>query len=188
MPAEIGNDYATGNSGGGAPIGNDNARGNDGGAPVGNSNAAKYHGWSDSLKHYHRLEGDARDRADRMIEERREMYAEFYRLDLDAVDAHIVEHQAFESEAAVRDAFRKLAAMSDQRHRTNRPVFEDGLIVEEECEVETSDGELETYTTRKTNPALEADFRLSSKRRSLEQRLGLIENERYLFVWTAQRE
>ena len=42
MPAPKGNNYAAGNSGGGAPEGNSNAVGNDGGAPEGNANAMRH--------------------------------------------------------------------------------------------------------------------------------------------------
>lgn len=69
MPAPRNNDFAKGNSGGGAPKGNSNTAGNSGGgAPVGNWNAAKHHGWSDPLKHYHRLAGDPKAKVDRYIE------------------------------------------------------------------------------------------------------------------------
>lgn len=188
-PAIRGNDYAKGNPGGGAPEGNQNAVGNDGGAPEGNWNAAKHHGWSDSLKHYHRLAGQPRERVDTYIREWREQYAEYHGLDTDGteVEQHIVTTRDFESIPAVRDAFRKLGAMYDQCWRAKEPTFKEGLVVEEEVEFETADGETVTYTNPKVNPAVEAEFRLTSKRRKLEMDLGLIENERYLSVWLHRR-
>lgn len=184
-PAIRGNDYAKGNSGGGAPEGNDNAVGNDGGAPEGNWNAAKHHGWSDPLKHYHRLAGQPREKVDTYIHEWREQYANYHDLDTDVigVEQHIVTTRDFESVEAVRDAFRKLGAMYDQAWRAKEPTFKEGLVVEEEVEFETADGETVTYTNSKMNPAVEAGFRLTSKRRKLEVELGLIENEQYLSVW-----
>jgi hypothetical protein len=182
-PAIRGNDYAKGNPGGGAPLGNDNAVGNDGGAPEGNWNAAQHHGWSDSLKHYHRLAGDPRKRVDEHIESHREMYARYHGLDMGNVEQHIVANQDFEDEESVRDAFRELAAMHDQRMRADGPVAKEGFMVEREVEFEDTDGETHTYTKDVVNPAIEAGLRLSSKRHTLEENLGLIENERYLFVW-----
>jgi hypothetical protein len=185
-PAIRGNDYAKGNPGGGAPTGNDNAVGNDGGAPAGNWNAAKHHGWSDPLKHYHRLAGEPRETVDRYIEEFRDEYARYHGIDeTDAitVESHIVATREFDTEEEVRDAFRKVGAIFDQRWRTNGPVFDEGMVVEEEVEFETPDGETVTYTNVKANPALEASHRLFWKRRGLEVDLGLIENERTLSVW-----
>lgn len=183
MPAIRGNDYAKGNSGGGAPEGNQNAVGNDGGAPEGNWNAAKHHGWSDPLKHYHRLAGQPRERVDTYIREWREMYAEYHGIGdtgVITVESHIVAARDFETGEEVRDAFRKLGAMYDQSWRAKEPTFKEGLVVEEEVEFETADGETVTYTNPKVNPAVEAGFRLTSKRRKLEVKLGLIENGRYL--------
>lgn len=52
----------------GAPAGNDNAvRNSGGGAPLPNSNAVKHAGRSDTLKHYHRLIGDAKEFADELL-------------------------------------------------------------------------------------------------------------------------
>lgn len=179
-PAIKGNSYAKGNSGGSAPEGNKNAVGNNGGAPIGNDNAAKHYGWSDSLKHYDRLEGTARERVDGLIASSRREYAEYHDLAVEDVEAHIVEHQDFDSEADVRDAFRKLATKYDQWNRAACAVFEEGWGVEEEVEFEDGNGETHTFTNTKLNPAVKAEHRLNTKRRQLEVQLGLIENERYL--------
>jgi uncharacterized protein YjcR len=181
MPAPRNNDFAVGNSGGGAPEGNQNAVGNSGGAPPeGNANAATHHGWSDLLKHYHRLTGDTQEFVDGLIESAREMYARHHGLDIRDVEQHIVANRDFESEAAVHDAFRKLGAIHDQRDRTDDSVAEEGMFIEEEHTFETDDGETVTYTNVKANPALEAKFRSFPKRRALEKKLGLIRNERFL--------
>lgn len=186
-PAIRGNSYAEGNSGGGAPEGNDNARNNDGGAPPGNLNAVKHHGYCNPLTHYHRLEGVAREHADEIIAGEREVYAEYHIIDEDDVEAHIVEHREFGTEEDVRDAFRRLGAMSEIFFRSAAFFFEHGPVTKEEHEYETEAGETATYTTHKPNPVWEADHRRYSQRRRLELALGLIEKERHLCVWVARR-
>jgi hypothetical protein len=146
----------------GAPTGNTNGAGNSGGgAPEGNWNAAKYHGWSDSLKHYHRLAGSPREKVDRFLDEYVEDYALVHRMDIEEVEAN----------EKVMNGLRKLAAIHDQTARANGEVGKDGLIVEREVEFEDVDGETHTYTKRVTNPALEADFRLTQKRWDIRERL-----------------
>lgn len=182
MPAIRGNDYASSNSGGGAPEGNKNAVGNDGGAPEGNLNAATHHGYCDPLKHYHRLVDDAREYADELIESWRDEYAEYHDLAVEEVEKHIVDHREFGSEEEVRDAFRRLAG---QYHLDDLPlvaVIKEGWGIEEEVEVETAEGETVTYTQTKPHPGIEASHRIGTKRRSLEKELGLIERGRYLSV------
>jgi hypothetical protein len=160
-PAVRGNDYAKGNPGGGAPLGNDNAVGNDGGAPEGNWNAAEYHGWSDPLKHYHRLAGSPRETVDRFLAEYVEDYALVHQMDTEEVEA----------DEKVMNGLRKLAATHDQRTRANGEVAKGGFMVEREIEYEGSDGETQTFTQDVPNPALEADFRLGQKRRNIRDRL-----------------
>lgn len=184
-PAIRGNDYAKGNSGGGAPEGNTNAKGH--GAPVGNLNAATHQGYCDPLKYYHRLIGDARELADQSITDWYGVYAEYHYIAEDDVEAHIADHREFESEQEVCDAFRRLAAMYQLIHLPWVAVHDEGFGVEEEVEFETEDGETHTFTNMRAHPGLEASHRISTKRRQLELDLGLIENERVLSVWIAQR-
>jgi hypothetical protein len=146
----------------GAPAGNSNAAGNSGGgAPKGNWNAATHHGWSDSLKHYHRLAGSPREKVDRFLDEYVEDYALVHRMDIEEVEA----------DEKVMNGLRKLAAIHDQTARANGRVAIEGPIVEREVEFEDVDGETHTYTNDVTNPALEADFRLIQKRWDIRERL-----------------
>lgn len=162
MPAIRGNDYAVGNDGG-APPGNDNAAGNDGGPPEGNANAAKHHGWSDPLKHYHRLAGFAREWVDDLLGEHVEHYALVHRMDTETVEA----------DAEVMDRLRALAAMHHQWRLATAATSRDGLIVEREREYEKSDGETVRYTTEVIHPAENASLRISQRQRNLRADLGI---------------
>lgn len=186
MPAIRGNDYAKGNDGG-APIGNMNAVGNSGGpgAPPGNTRAAKHHGFSDPLKHYHRL-GRYKASVDELIKCGYEDYALVHELAYEAdesdadwsalrdvVETHLVETGRYESVEAARDAFRSFGALSDMRTLTDISYFEDGFRVEREFEYETEDGETKSYTQPVVNPAIDAGLRITSKQRSLREELGI---------------
>lgn len=163
-PAIRGNDYAKGNDGG-APPGNSNAVGNSGGpgAPKGNARAAKHHGWSDTLKHYHRLTSDAKELVDQYLAEYVEDYALVHGMDIEAVEA----------DEEVMNDLRRLAANHDQWMRTTGPIFEEGIVIEEECEYEHDDGTVETWTESKINPAENASHRLMNKRWKIRERLGI---------------
>lgn len=163
MPAIRGNDYAKGNSGGGAPEGNDNAVGNDGGAPKWNWNAAKHHGWSDPLKHYHRLGGEGKEWVNDLLAAYVERYALVHRMDAEEVEA----------DEDVMDDLRSLAAMLHQWRLATASTLRDGMIVEREREYEKPNGEMVTYTAEVVNPAENASLRTSQRERNLRADLGI---------------
>jgi hypothetical protein len=187
MPAIRGNDYAKGNDGG-APVGNTNAVGNSGGpgAPPGNARAATHHGWSDPLKHYHRLAGEAKAAADELAQSAYEDYVLVHELAYDedetdedwsslrdVVESHLVESGRYASVEAARDAFRTFGALYDMRFRTDISFFEDGFMVDRDFEYETEDGETKSYTQPVVNPAIDAGLRITSKKWSLREELGI---------------
>lgn len=177
MPAEMGNNYAAGNPGGGAPPGNDNACGNDGGAPLNNANAAKHGGWADPLKHYERLKserppsafksvvgdfwgGDHKD-AFEEIEAHVDELVENYAL------VHGVDEAGVRSDESLMDDLRRLAAMLDLELLSSTYELDKPTV---ETEVER-DGV--TYTTKTVNPAWRSSIRLSQRQRNLRAELGI---------------
>lgn len=159
-PAIRGNNYAKGNNGG-APEGNSNAAGNDGGAPEYNTNAVKHHGWSDSLKHYHRLSGAPKELADRILGDYIDDYALVHEMDAEEVKA----------DETVMNDLRRLAANYNQWMCASVPGVKEGFIIEEEREYEDEDGEIHTYPHRKVNPSERACWRLTQKWFKLREKL-----------------
>lgn len=135
----------------GAPIGNTNAIGNSGGgAPVGNTNALKYGSWSDPEKHYERLEGKSKQFVDELIG--------------DIIDRSKADLPQGEIEAKAR----RLASVMHLENNGWAHAFDEGLTVEREREVGGS-----TVTDEVVHPAVEGDFRLSSKVSKLYRELRL---------------
>lgn len=136
----------------GAPEDNQNAVGNSGGgAPELNTNAATHSGYSDPLKHFDRLWGDARDHADELVEGYRNDYALVHDCDGETVEAN----------AQLTNRFRALAAMVHQRGWMQYGLI-GNLTVNQDHEIKVN-GETRTVTTEKTNPAIWAYLRLSSR-------------------------
>lgn len=136
----------------GAQAGNQNAVGNaGGGAPVGNANAAKYHGWSDPRLHYERLEGDAKAHVDKT--------AEWY---VDCTTADLPQSE-------IKEKARLLATLEHQSWLSMAETLDSGLAVERTREV---GGEEFAYSA--VNPAAKAEFRLYSKEWDLRDELELV--------------
>lgn len=135
----------------GAPPKNDNAIGNSGGgAPIGNYNAATYHGWSDPELHYERLEGDAKS----WVEERITWHTKRARADL--------------SDGEIETKARQLATIEHQSWLAVIDTLSRGLTIEREHKINGHQ-----FTQTVANPANEAIFRLANKKWQLREDLGL---------------
>jgi len=135
--------------------GNQNAVGNSGGSPPeGNTNAATHGGYCDPLKHFDRLYGDARERADELIEDYRDDYALVH--DMDATEV--------EADEQLMNRFRALAALVHQEGWVQYELIEN-LNIEQTREIEVDD-ETRTYTTEKVNPAISALVRIAARIRT----------------------
>jgi len=143
-----GNDFAEDNSGGGAPEGNTNAR--------------IHGGFSDWRKAYGRFEGDTKAYVDRLIADMRETARE-----------HAPEIDADRRERLLKEK----ATLSILWRRASADTFgtpDDsgsgprGVVIEEQQEING-----ECYTVAKANPAWDATFAISARRREIAKGLRL---------------
>lgn len=142
------NDFAKGNSGGGAPEGNTNGR--------------IHGGFSDWRKAYDRLDEDARAYVEKLRNDLRERAKEY------APDAPEERRERLIKEWATLSILYQRSS-ADTVGTPNDPVEgARGLIITEERE---HNGE--TYTVEKANPALDAGLRISARRRQIDKELRL---------------
>lgn len=142
------NDYAEGNSGGGAP--------------ESNTNAEIHGGFSDWEKAYERFDGDTRDYVDLLISDMRETAKE-HAPDLDAERREqLLKEKATLSVLWKRTAVDTLGTPKDPVEGSR------GFVIEERREHND-----ETYVVHKANPALQAGRSIQSRKREIINELGL---------------
>ena len=142
------NDFAKGNSGGGAP--------------ERNTNAEIHGGFSDWRKAYDRFDEETRAYADRRRADIRERSKEH------APDVSEERRDRLAKEYATLSVLWEKAAADTIGTPENPVEGSRGLVIEEDREHEG-----ETYTVAKVNPALKAGFQLSARRRAIAEELRL---------------
>jgi hypothetical protein len=142
------NSYAEGNAGGGAP--------------EGNTNAEIHGGFSDWRKAYERFDADTRAYVDRMIADMREV-AKKHAPEVDAD-----RREELLKEKATLSILWRRASFDTFGTPENPTEGARGVVIEEDVEI---DGE--TYTVEKMNPAFEATFQHSGRKRQIAKELRL---------------